>query len=103
MASPIAILAYVLAFLILIIYTVDALIQWHYIREQSKTYLAVQLVLIVCIGAADVALVVLHERDGKEAILHGLQGLSLLQSLAITVCVSHHINSGFADGRYGPR
>jgi hypothetical protein len=102
MAPPITIAAYLLAFLILIVYTVDALVQWHYIREESKTYLAVQLVLIVSVGAVDVALVVLHERDGKEAILHGLQGLSLLQSLVITVCVSYHINSYFADGRYGP-
>jgi hypothetical protein len=100
MASPIALAVYLLAFLILIVYTADAFVQWRYRREKSKTYLAVQLVVIISTGAADVVLVILHEREGKEAILHGLQGLSLLQSLVITVCVFHNVNSWFAHNRY---
>jgi hypothetical protein len=103
MASRIAIAAYLLAFFILIVYTADAFVQWRYVREKSKTYLAVQLVVIISIGATDVVLVVLHETDGTEAILHGLQGWSLLQSLVITVCIFHDVNSWFADDRYRPR
>ena len=88
MTPPITIAAYLLAFLILIVYTADAFVQWRYSQEKSKKYLAIQLVVIIFVGAADVALVVLHERGGKEAVLHGLQGSSLLQSLVITVCTS---------------
>jgi hypothetical protein len=88
MTSPIAIVAYLLAFLILIVYTADAFVQWRYLRGKSKKYLAIQLVVIISVGAADVTLVVLHERGAKEAVLHGLQGLSFLQSLVITVCTS---------------
>jgi hypothetical protein len=87
-----AIAAYCFVFLILVIYTADAVIQWRNPQERSKKYLFTQLSIIVAFFIAEVVLVVLSQENPKEvreAMLHSLQGLSLLQSLMMEVSVSN--------------
>jgi hypothetical protein len=88
MAAPLAIAVYSLAFLILIIYTTDAIVQWRNPREGSWNYFSVQGILITCIFTGEVVLVAYNEKEAKPALLHGLQALSLLLSLIIDVRVS---------------
>ena len=93
MAAPVAIAVYSFAFLILIIYTIDAIVQWRNPREESWKYFSVQVILIICIFIGEVVLVVYNEKEVKPAILHGLQALSLLLSLTIDVRVFPEANS----------
>jgi NADH:ubiquinone oxidoreductase subunit 6 (subunit J) len=93
MAAPVAIAVYSLAFLILILYTIDAFVQWRNPREESWKYFTVQGILIICIFTGEVVLVVYNEKEVKPAILHGLQALSLLLSLIIDVRVFLEANS----------
>jgi hypothetical protein len=93
MAALVAIAVYSFAFLILIIYTTDAIVQWRNPRGESWKYFSVQGILIICIFIGEVVLVVYNEKEVKPAILHGLQALSLLLSLIIDVRVSPEANS----------
>lgn len=89
--SASAIAVYYLAFLILIIYTADTIVQWRTPQQRSKKYLLIQLSIIVAFLAADVVLVILsleNQKEAKQAVIHGLQGVSLSQSLIMEVCVS---------------
>jgi hypothetical protein len=72
MAVPVAIAVYSFAFLILILYTIDAIVQWRNPRGESWKYFSVQVVLIICIFTGEVVLVVYNEKEVKPAILHGL-------------------------------
>jgi hypothetical protein len=72
MAAPVAITVYSFAFLILIIYTIDAIVQWRNPREESWKYFSVQVILIICIFISEVILIIYNEKEVKPAILHGL-------------------------------
>ena len=85
MATPIAITVYSFAFLILIVYTIDTLVQWRNPWKDSWRYFSVQVVLIICIFIGDVVFVVYNEKEAKPAILHGIQALSLQLSIIINV------------------
>ncbi|KAF8847681.1 hypothetical protein BDZ45DRAFT_314483 [Acephala macrosclerotiorum] len=89
-ASADAIAVYCFASLILIVYTADTVVQWRTPQERSGKYLLIQSSIIVAFFIAEVVLVILSQENPKEArqvMLHGLQGLSLLQSLIIEVRV----------------
>jgi hypothetical protein len=92
MAALVAIVVYSFAFLILILYIIDAIVQWRYPRGKSWKYFSVQVILIICIFTGEVILVVYNEKEVKPAILHGLQALSLLLSLTIHVRVFPEAN-----------
>jgi hypothetical protein len=92
MAAPVAIAVYSLAFLILILYTTDAIVQWRNPRGESWKYFTVQGILIICIFTGEIVLIVYNEKEVKPAILHGLQALSLLLSLIINVRVFLEVN-----------
>lgn len=100
MAASVAIAVYSFAFLILIIYTIDAIVQWRNPRGESWKYFSVQVILIICIFKGEVVLVVYNEKEVKPAILHGLQALSLLLSLIIDVRVFPEANSPLTNHRY---
>jgi hypothetical protein len=93
MAAPVAIVVYSFAFLILILYTIDAIVQWRNPRGESWTYFSVQVILIICIFISEVVLVIYSAKEVKPAILHSLQALSLLLSLIINVRVFPEANS----------
>jgi len=100
MAAPVAMAVYSFAFLILILYTTDAIIQWRNPRGESWKYFSVQGILIICIFTGEVVLIVYNEMEVKPAILHGLQALSLLLSLIIDVRFSPEANSPRTNHRY---
>ncbi len=81
-ASADAIAVYCFAFLILVVHTADAVVQWRTPPKRSWRYLLVQLSVILAFFSAEVVLVTLSR---EKSVLHGLQGLSLLQSLIIEV------------------
>ena len=85
MAAPVAMAVYSFAFLILILYATDAIVQWRNPQGESWKYVSVQGIFVMCIFTGEVVLVVFNEREAKPAILHGLQALSLLLSLIIDV------------------
>jgi hypothetical protein len=72
MAALVAIAVYSFAFLILIIYTIDAIIQWRNPRGKSWKYFSIQGILIICIFTGEVILIVYNEKEVKPVILHGL-------------------------------
>ncbi|CZT10268.1 uncharacterized protein RAG0_14792 [Rhynchosporium agropyri] len=92
MASTDAITAYCFAFLILIVYTVDAIVQWRHAQDSSRKYLLIQLSIIMAFFVNELVLLVVSQQnleESREAMLHSLQGLSLLQGLVIeAMCVS---------------
>ena len=88
-ASPGALATYSFAFLILIVYLVDAIAQWRY-QDRSWKYFCGQIFVTLLFFVSEVILVIYHQ---KEATLHGLQGMCLLQSLIIEA--SHCLQSVF--------
>jgi hypothetical protein len=70
-----------LAFLVLIVYTVDGFVKWWYLRERLGSYLAVQEVVVISIRATKVVLVVLRQRNGIEPIVLGLPSSRILHQL----------------------
>ncbi|CZT53542.1 uncharacterized protein RSE6_15199 [Rhynchosporium secalis] len=92
MASEDAIAAYCFAFLILIVYTVDAIVQWRHAQDSSRKYLLIQLSIITAFFVNELVLLVVSQQNSeetREAMLRSLQGLSLLQGLVIeAICVS---------------
>ena len=100
MAAPVAIAVYMFAFLILVIYTIDTIVQWRNSRERSWKYFSVQVILVIYILLGKVVLVVYNKKEVKPAILHGLQALSLLLSLIINVCIFPEANSPLTNHRY---
>lgn len=75
---------YTLAALVIILYTLDFVVQWRNIRR-SRIYTCLQLFLIGLFIAGDAVLITYNQREAKMSLLYGLQGLSLLQSLILEV------------------
>jgi hypothetical protein len=84
-ASPDAIATYSLAFLILIIYIVDTIVDWYY-HDKSWKYFFGQIFVVLLFVIPEIILVI-YDQEAKPAILHGLQGMCLLQGLVTEVRV----------------
>ena len=95
MTPLVAMAVYSFAFLILILYTTDAIVQSRNPRGESRKYFLIQGMLIICIFIGEVLLVVYNEKEVKLAILYGLQALSLLLSLIINV--NYHVSCAYRN------
>jgi hypothetical protein len=78
------VMTYSLAFLILVVYLLDAVFQWRY-QDKPWKYFYGQILVALLFLIPEVMCVVYHQKEVKTAALHILQGICLLQSLIIEV------------------